>query len=110
VGVDVIQTDSIEAHPELYRLAETSTMGTFENKEPVIKVVVDMIDGRSFASERDYAESMHEYPTRESIEEKFRLQCSAYGNIPPKNVEKLIALDRELENMQDMREYTTLLE
>ncbi|MFA6775288.1 MAG: hypothetical protein WCR76_03370 [Sphaerochaetaceae bacterium] len=75
------------------------------------------ITGREFIANDIAAEdlaarssSMHEYLMRESIEEKFRSQCSVYGNISPKNVEKFIALDGELKSRLDVRECATLQE
>jgi len=110
VNVANVQTDAILAHPNLYRLAEESTMDTFEYEKPVLKVVVDMYDGRTFTSTQDYAASMHAYPTKDFLEAKFRSQCDASGIIPKAKVDKLISLASRIENLSDMREYTELLQ
>lgn len=111
VGVELVQTDAILAHPELYRLAEESTMDVFEYEpgKSAVKVVADMTDGRSFEAIADYGGSMHAYPSREFIENKFRAQFTAFGKLPASVADQIIALDKKIETLPDMREYTELL-
>jgi len=111
VGVDHVQTDAILANPELIRLAEESTMDVFEDPEgrPLMKVTAEMTDGRVFEAVCHYSASMHEYPTREFVENKFRAQFRAFGQLPESVADKIIELDSRIETLSDMREYTELL-
>ena len=112
VGVDHVQTDAILANPLLYKLTEESTMDVFEdpNGTPLMKVTVEMKDGRVFEAVYHYSASMHEYPTKEFIESKFRAQVAAFGKLPKANEDKIIELASKIETLSDMREYTELLQ
>lgn len=111
VDVEKVQTDAIRAQPELCRLAEGATVDVYscEPGRSAVKVTAEMTDGRLFAAEADYGGAMHEYPGREFLEEKFRAQVRAAGTLTKAAADKLIELDRRLEELPDMREYTRLL-
>ena len=87
-------------------------MDVFEdpNGTPLMKVTVEMKDGRVFEAVYHYSASMHEYPTKEFIESKFRAQVAAFGKLPKANEDKIIELASRIETLSDMREYTELLQ
>ena len=109
VGVAEVQTDAINADRELLRLAEESSFDVFEDERALLKVVVEMTDGREFVSLEDYAGSMHEYPTHEFLVEKFKSQAGVSGIMNKAKIERLIELAGKIETLDDMREYTELL-
>ena len=111
VRVDLVQTPAILNDPYLISLAESSTMEVFECEpgKSMMKVIVELADGQSFEDIEDYGGSMHDYPTKEFIEEKFWAQFNAYGKMRRSVGEKIVELASKLETLPDMREYTELL-
>ncbi len=109
VGVKNVQTDAINADRELVRLAEESTFDVFNADTPLLKVVVEMEDGREFFSIKDYAGSMHEYPSHEFLVSKFTSQAEASGIMTGAKIKKIIELAGRIETLEDMREYVELL-
>lgn len=109
VGVANVQTEAINADKELIRLAEESTFDVFEADVPLLRVEVEMFDGRIFSSEMDYSKSMHEYPSHEFLVEKFKAQAEASGIMNSAKIEKIIELAGKLEEIEDLREYTELI-
>jgi len=75
----------------------------------LVKVTVEMKDGRVFEETRDDNESMFEYPTREFLKTKFWDQFETFGALPKAVGEKIIELSDRIETLPDMREYTELL-
>ncbi len=110
VGVASVQTDAINADKDLLRLAEESTFDVFEDDRALLKVVVEMEDGREFVSQMDYDGSMHEYPTHEFLVGKFKSQAEVSGVMNKSKIEKVIDLAGRIETLDDMREYTELLQ
>ncbi|NLN06679.1 MAG: MmgE/PrpD family protein [Firmicutes bacterium] len=111
ISVRHVQTPAIQANPLLVELAENATMNTFdcEPGKMMVKVVVEMKDGRVFEEIRDYNQAMFEYPSKEFIERKFWDQFNAFGKLPKSVGEKIIELAGRIETLTDMREYTELL-
>lgn len=109
--MDLVQTPAILNDPYLISLAESSTMEVFECEpgKSMMKVIVELADGQSFEDIEDYGGSMHDYPTKEFIEEKFWAQFNAYGKMRRSVGEKIVELASKLETLPDMREYTELL-
>lgn len=109
-GVGAVQTAAIRSNPELIRLAEEATMDIYEpeNGGRMMKVVVEMRDGRVFTSEESFM-VMERYPTREELEDKFWGQFNAFGQLPKCNGEKIIELVSKIEDLADVRELTELL-
>ena len=75
----------------------------------MMKVIVEMKDGASFEAIEDYGASMHDYPAREFLVQKFWDQFNAYGKLPKSTGEKIVALADKIETLSDMREYTQLM-
>lgn len=111
VQVDLVQTPSIQSDPHLIRLAEESTMEVFccEPGCSKMKVMVEMKDGSIYEAMEDYGASMHDYPSREFLIDKFWSQFNACGTFPKSVGEKIINLASRIETLNDMREYTQLL-
>ncbi|MCD8152989.1 MAG: MmgE/PrpD family protein [Clostridiales bacterium] len=111
VRVDLVQTPAILANEKLVELTENSTMDTFEcePRKSMMKVVVEMEDGKVFEDIEDYGNSMHDYPSREFLIKKFWDQFRAYGKLPESTGKKIIELADRIETVADMREYTQLL-
>jgi 2-methylcitrate dehydratase PrpD len=109
VSVEQVQTDAILKEPELIRIAEESTFEVFPDAKPLLKAVVEMSDGREFTSIQDYASSMHAYPSREFLEDKFRSQFFACGKLKKPVADKIIKMAGRIEDISDMREFTELL-
>jgi len=109
--VQHVQTDAILANPVLYEMAENSTMDVYDaGGKAMLKVSVEMKDGREFSHEEDYAAAMAMHPGREFLEEKFRDQAAAAGKVSKAAADKIIELNSKLETLSDMREYTSLLQ
>ena len=106
-----IQTAAIQENPKLLELAENTIMDTYNNTAPraILKVQVEMYDGRVFEAEQDFVAAMFYYPTQEDIEHKFWDQFNAFGKLPKSTGEKIIELAGKIETLKDMREYTELL-
>ncbi|MBR5931067.1 MAG: MmgE/PrpD family protein [Lachnospiraceae bacterium] len=111
VSVAYVQTPAILADPYLIPLTENSTMDTFEseNGQKLMKLVVEMKDGKVFEDIQDYAASMHAYPEKDFLVAKFWDQFNAFGKLPKATGEKIIELADRIEELDDMREYTDLL-
>lgn len=111
VKVDLVQTPAIQANPYLMELAERSTMEVFdcEAGKSLMKVIVEMKDGKSYEDMEDYGGSMHDYPSKEFLIQKFWDQFNAYGKLPKSVGEKIVELAGKIETLSDMREYTELL-
>ena len=75
----------------------------------MMKVVVEMKDGGVYEDTEDYGGSMHDYPSRDFLIQKFWDQFNAYGKLPKCAGEKIIQLADRIETLPDMREYTQLL-
>ena len=111
VSVAYVQTPAILEDPYLIPLTEGSTMGTFETDgdAKLMKIVVEMKDGKVFEDIEDYSAAMHTYPTREFLLGKFWDQFNTFGKLPKSTGEKIIELADKIETLTDMREYTDLL-
>ena len=108
--VSSVQTSAIRANEQLVRLAEEAELDLYdpENGQPLVKVVVEMKDGRSFEAEEHFM-IMEDYPSREVIIAKFMDQFDAYGKLPASHVDKIIDMASRIEEIGDMREFTELL-
>jgi 2-methylcitrate dehydratase PrpD len=114
VKIEYIQTEYLEGNPELVELVQNSTLVFYkfadgEVKERGMRVRVTMEDGTVF-EHTEPAASMHTYPTREFLIQKFMDQFNAFGKLPKSTAEKIIALALNIEKVSDMREYTSLLQ
>ena len=111
VSVAYVQTPAILADPYLIPLTENSTMENFkaENDEKLLKLVVEMKDGKVFESVQNYSASMHAYPDKDFLIGKFWDQFNAFGKLPKATGEKILELAYRIEELDDMREYTDLL-
>lgn len=111
VKVELVQTPAIQADTYLVELAEHSTMEVFdcEAGRSMMKVIVEMKDGVVYEDLQDYGGSMHDYPSREFLLQKFWDQFNAYGKLPKSVGEKIVELADRIETLPDMREYTQLL-
>lgn len=114
VKVEYVQTRSINEHPDLIEMTQKSTMGVYTIKEgeprvPGMRVRTIMKDGSVF-EHTEPATAMHNYPTKEFIVGKFMDQFNAFGKLPKSTAEKIIELAYNIENVSDMREYTSLLQ
>jgi hypothetical protein len=49
------------------------------------------------------------YPTKQELLDKFWNQFEAFGRLPRKNGEKIIALASRIDEVEDMREFTEAL-
>lgn len=109
IKIKYMQTDYINEHPDLMRLAEEATMDIFDPEDGVarMRVVVEMKDGTSFeASEKFFI--MERPLTDEMLIEKFMNQFEAYGKLPKANAEKIIELSGKIEELDNMKEFTSL--
>ena len=111
VKVELVQTPAIQADTSLVELAENSSMEVFdcEAGKSMMKVVVEMKDGAVYEDIQDYGGSMHDYPSREFLLQKFWDQFNAFGKLPRSVGEKIVELAGKIETLSDMREYTQLL-
>jgi len=114
VKVEYVQTEYLEEKPDFVELVQNSTIGFYkfaegEAKERGMRVRVTMKDGTVF-EHTEPASSMHIYPTREFLIEKFMDQFSAFGKLPKSVADKIIDLAFNIEKVSDMREYTSLLQ
>lgn len=75
----------------------------------MMKVIVEMKDGAVYEDLQDYGGSMHDYPSREFLLQKFWDQFNAYGKLPKSVGKKIVELADKIETLPDMREYTQLL-
>ncbi|MBE6968413.1 MAG: MmgE/PrpD family protein [Ruminococcaceae bacterium] len=109
--IDLVQTPAILANEMLVRLAENSTMGRYPSPDgkKYIKATMELADGTVLEAEVDYDASMAERPTQEFIEAKFWEQFDAFGKLPKHVGEEIIRLAGRIEELDDMREYTSLL-
>ena len=107
--------------PELLRLCSVTrmihddTLPTIQNggattSYNVIRVTITTKDGQKHVAEKNSTEfSMHTYPTREQLLDKFWDQVNAYGLLSKPAAEKCIELVDHLEDLKDIRELTELL-
>jgi len=108
---DRVQTKSILDNPLLVDLAENTIMDTWKctSKMPVYKAQAEMKDGHVYEAEADFVGEMFVYPDRETLHKKFWDQFNAFGKLPRAVGEKIIELSEHIEDVSDMREYTSLL-
>jgi 2-methylcitrate dehydratase PrpD len=72
-------------------------------------VEIVMNDGRSFGERADFGKGNKANPMSEDeVADKFR-ECAQYSEWPAAKTEKAIALIRQLERLEDVRELTSLL-
>ena len=110
VPVSLVQTSAIRANEQLVRLAEEADQELYdpEGGQPLVKVVAEMKDGRSFEAEEHFM-IMEDYPSREVIIAKFMDQFDAYGKLPASHADKIIDMASRIEEIGDIREFTELL-
>jgi 2-methylcitrate dehydratase PrpD len=111
IPLAAVQTPAINADSQLLRLSEESTMDVFTDEagRQLMRVAVEMKDGRKFEAVEEYSASMHEYPTKAFLLAKFWDQFDTFGKLPHSAGEKIIELAGRIEELSDMREYTSLL-
>ncbi len=107
--------------PELLRLCSITRMlhdptlpkglpGMSSTSFNGIRVTITTKDGRKYVAEKNSGDfSMHDYPTREQLLNKYWDQVNAYGLITQENARKIIDLIDRLEEVEDMRQITDLL-
>ncbi len=81
------------------------------SKDPnTVRITVTEKDGTKHVGVSDATQfSMHTWPTREQLLDKFWDQIDAYGIISHAKAQKAIDLCDKLEDVADMRELTELL-
>lgn len=114
VKIEHLQTDAILADDELRELVSKSTMGVYEfeadaERKTGMLVRVTMKDGTAFEY-KEPTSSILNYPSQDSIVDKFMDQFNAFGRFNKSRAEKIIELALNIEKLSDMREYTTLLQ
>ena len=109
IPVTHVQTDFINAQPQLLRLSEEATMDVYqpEDGQPKMKVAAVLEDGRSLEAEASFF-MMDRYPAPEELQAKFRGQFEAYGKLPASHADKIIELAGAVEELTDIREFTEL--
>ena len=110
IKVSQVQTEYINAHAELLRLAEEATMDVYRPADghPKMKAVAEMKDGQQFGVEENFF-AMDRYPEKEELAAKFRDQFDTYGKLPKENADRIVSLTASVETLEDMRELTELL-
>jgi hypothetical protein len=110
VTISAVQTSAINSDPELLRLAEGASMDVYEplTGGSKMKVTIDLKDGRTLEAEEDFM-ILKRYPTKQELLDKFWNQFEAFGRLPRKNGEKIIALASRIDEVEDMREFTEAL-
>ena len=100
-------------NPELLRLTGICRMSHASDlcKDPnTVRITVTEKDGTKHVGVSDATQfSMHTWPTREQLLDKFWDQIDAYGIISHAKAQKAIDLCDKLEDVKDMRELTELL-
>ena len=109
--VDQIQTQAILDNPVLIELAEGTVIESWKctAKMPVYKAQAEMKNGKIYEAEADFVGEMFVYPDKEMLHKKFWDQFNAFGKLPHSTGEKIIELAENIETLEDMREYTSLL-
>lgn len=114
-------SEGVLRDPELLRLCSITRMlhdpslpkgipGMSSSSFNGIRVTVTTRDGaKHIATKTSDDFSMHDYPTREQLLDKYWSQINAYGLLAHSAAEKCIELVDRLEDLQDMRELTDLL-
>ena len=104
--------ESVLRDPEVLKLCNmTRLLHSPDLEQGEIRATVYAKDGTKHSIKKTPKDfSMHDYPTREQLLDKFWAQINEYGLISKAKADKCIQLADRLEDLKDMRELTSLLE
>ena len=106
-------SEGILRNPELLRLTGITRMlhdSSLCENPSTIRVTITEKDGSKHISEKSARDfSMHDYPSREQLLDKYWDQINGYGLLTHSAANKIIDLVGKLEDISDMREITELL-